>query len=80
MTLSQKLPKNVGDLGKLIVAKGFDPLFSGVERTKSAKSLRRSAISSKKCKQPKTCVPEFSCAECSEPETVGGFLKGGQTA
>ena len=26
MTPSQKLPKNVGDLGKLIVAKGFKKL------------------------------------------------------
>ena len=26
LTLLQKLPKNVGDLGKLIVAKGFEKL------------------------------------------------------
>ena len=26
LTPSQKLPKNVGDLGKLIVAKGFEKL------------------------------------------------------
>ena len=27
MTTSQKLPKNVGDLGKLIVAKGFEKIY-----------------------------------------------------
>ena len=26
LTILQKLPKNVGDLGKLIVAKGFEQL------------------------------------------------------
>ena len=32
LTPLQKLPKNVGDLGKLIVAKGFEKLPSPINR------------------------------------------------
>ena len=41
MTPLQKLPKNVGDLGKFIVAKGFEKLPEVQEITKSGHTAHR---------------------------------------
>ena len=61
------------------------PAFSGVERTKRANSLRLSAISPKKCKQPKTLrnfrersaqslrLSAISAWGCKQPETSRNF-------
>ena len=43
LTAVQKLPKNVGNLGKLIVAKGFKNVFGGNLDLPSIKKLNNSS-------------------------------------
>ena len=60
MTPSQKLPKNVGDLGKLIVAKGFKKLPKVQKIAQSGHTACHRAVKRMKIKQAETGVgPKF---------------------